>query len=194
VSLLILVLGTSGTGKSTLGQALAERTGYHYVYASGTKLAMVGPDEPLNLYDQAQTDDINQRMFDALAPAPAVTLVDTHAVYPVGDGFVLLTPPSVAPRIDGIVMLEADPETVRRRRRQRGRPSEATDRAAVVRELEAERHEVERLSRIHAIPVCTIDSADTTVDEAVTLAVTFVDSLRSGRDRRAAGVRQPGRS
>jgi adenylate kinase len=182
VSLLILVLGTSGAGKSTLGRALAERAGHHYVYASGMKLTMVGPDEPINLYGQAQTDELNQRMFDALPPGPAVTLVDTHAVYPVGDGFVRLTPPSAAPRIAGIVMIEADAATVSVRRAQRGRPTEATELAAVVRELEAERVEVDRLSRTHAIPVCTVDSATVPVDEAVSVAAAFVASLLAARD------------
>jgi adenylate kinase len=187
VGRLVLVLGTSGAGKSTLGEAMAAALGVGYVYASGAKLAMVEPGEAINLYGQEQTDALNERMFASLPDGPGDTLVDTHAVYPVGDGFVRLTPASVAPRVSAIVLVEADPDAVRERRIRRGRPTEATEPAAIERELAAERAEVDRLARTHGIPVCLIDSVATAVADSVAAVAAFLAALPRADAAQAGG-------
>lgn len=174
---LILLLGISGAGKTTTGQAAAAVAPLTYIYAATEKIALVRPGEILQRLDQARTEEVNGHLFEKLRARPGVLLVDTHATYPVGDGFVRLTPSAAAPAIGGLVLLEADPPTIRARRLARGRPHEATGLDAVAREAAAERAEVERLQRAHGLPLCRIDSAATPVEAAVRQALAFADGL-----------------
>ena len=123
---LFLLLGTSAVGKTTVGEAVAAICDVRYVYATGRKLELMAPGEKLNFFDQGRTYEINLAFFAELDPDEDV-LVDTHATYPYGEGFVRLTPPTVYDRIGGIVFVEAPAVTVASRRLVRGRPLEATD-------------------------------------------------------------------
>jgi len=174
---LILLLGISGAGKTTTGLAVARATPVTYLYAVTEKLELVRPGETLNLLDQARTYEVNGQFFAKVLTQPGALLVDTHATYPVGGAFVNLTPAGACPGIGGMVFLEADPATIRARRLARGRASEATELGMIEREAVAERAEVERLSRLGGIPTCRIDTAAVPLEEAVRLAIAFVESV-----------------
>jgi adenylate kinase len=171
---LFLLLGTSAAGKTTIGELAAKDPSITYVNATAAKLELVGPDEPLNLLDQRRTYEVNTRFFDSLPRTNDAVLVDSHATYPLGKGFVRLTPPHVCARVSGIVHLDADAETIRRRRVERGRGLEATDVGSITRELIAERDEIRRIVDRHNVPLCTLDSQLIPVGEAVSAVVNFV--------------------
>ncbi len=176
--MLVLLLGISGAGKTTIGEAVAASSPITYVYATAEKLRLVRAGEELNLLDQRRTYEVNEDFFDKLRPRREALLVDTHATYPFGDGFVKLTPPSVCPRVSGIVFVEADAATIQRRRIVRGRTHEPTELRSILREAAAERAEVERLRRAFDIPVCELDSTRVSVEEAASITAAFVDRLR----------------
>ena len=176
-SKLVLLLGTSAAGKSTLGELVGKEPSVTYVNATAAKLELVGPDEPLNLLDQRRTYEVNTEFFEALRATNGAVLVDSHATYPLGTGFVRLTPPQVCTRVSGIVRLDADAETIRRRRVERGRSLEATDLGSITRELVAERDEIERIVDHHDVPVCTLDSRLVRVEAAASAVVSFVSNL-----------------
>jgi adenylate kinase len=173
-SKLVLLLGTSAAGKTTVGELAGMAPAIEYVNSTAAKLELVGPDEPLNLFDQRRTYEVNTQFFEALKPANGVVLVDSHATYPVGIGFVQLTPPHICARVSGIVHLDADAETIQRRRVERGRSLEATDLGSITRELIAERDEIRRIVDLHDVPLCTLDSRLVPVDAAATTVVSFV--------------------
>jgi adenylate kinase len=183
-SKLVLLLGTSAAGKTTLGELAAKDPSVTYVNATAAKLELVGPDERLNLLDQQRSYEVNAEFFSALVPANGAVLVDSHATYPVGTGFVRLTPPHICARVSGIVHLDADAETIRRRRVERGRSLEATDLESITHELVAERDEVERIVDRHHVPLCTLDSRLVQVDAAASAVISFVSKL-AGRETEA---------
>ena len=174
---LVLLLGTSAAGKSTVGELAGKDPAITYVNATAGKLELVGSDEQLNLLDQRRSYEVNSDFFEALPVANGAVLVDSHATYPLGTGFVRLTPPQVCARVSGIVHLDADPATIQRRRRERGRALEATDLASVTRELVAERDEITRIAQLHCVPVCTLDSRLIPLEAAASRVVRFVDGL-----------------
>jgi adenylate kinase len=177
MSKLVLLLGTSAAGKTTIGELAGKDPAVTYVNATAAKLELVGPDEPLNLLDQWRTYEVNTQFFDALPSASGVVLVDSHATYPLGTGFVQLTPPHICARVSGIVHIDADAETIQRRRVERGRSLEATDLGSVTRELIAERDEIMRIVDRHDVPLCSLDSRRVRVEAAASTVVDFVADL-----------------
>ncbi len=175
---LVLVLGVSAAGKTCIGEAVASLSPISCVNASEEKLRMIGPGERLDLFDQQRTYEVNARFFETLTPRQDTILVDSHATFPLDAGFVRLTPPSVCDRVSGIVHIEADPATVQVRRVTRGRPFEATDLAAIERELAAEGNEVARLADRHDIPVCTLKNTRLPIETAASVVIDFVARLR----------------
>ncbi len=176
-SKLVLLLGTSAAGKTTVGELAGKNPAIEYVNSTAAKLALVGPEEQLNLFDQRRTYEVNTRFFEALPPAEGVVLVDSHATYPLGTGFVRLTPPHICTRVSGIVHLDADAQTIQRRRVERGRSLEATDIRSISRELIDERDEIRRIVDLDDVPLCTLDSRLGPVEAAVTTVVSFVAGL-----------------
>jgi adenylate kinase len=176
-STLVLLLGTSAVGKSTLGELAGKDPTVTYVNATAAKLELVGPDEPLNLLDQRRTYEVNTEFFEALPLGNGAVLVDSHATYPLGTGFVRLTPPHICSRVSGIVHLDADAETIRRRRMERVRSLEATDLGTIARELVAERDEVERIVDVHEVPLCSLDSRQVPVEAAAAEVLKFLSTL-----------------
>jgi adenylate kinase len=176
-SKLVLLLGTSAAGKTTVGELAGMAPAIEYVNSTAAKLELVGPDEALNLFDQRRTYEINTQFFEALPTSNGAVLVDSHATYPLGIGFVQLTPPHICDRVSGIVHLDADAETIQRRRVDRGRSLEATDVRSITRELIAERDEIRRIVDLHDVPLCTLDSRLVPVEAAATTVVSFVAGL-----------------
>lgn len=177
MSKLVLLLGTSAAGKTTLGELAGKDPSVAYVNGTAAKLELVGPDEPLNLFDQRRTYEVNTQFFESLLPESGVVLVDSHATYPVDVGFVQLTPPHICARVSGIVHVDADAETIQRRRVQRGRSLEATDLRSITRELIAERDEIRRIVDLHDVPLCTLDSRLVPLEVAATTVISFVAGL-----------------
>lgn len=177
MSRLVLLVGVSASGKSTVGCAAERASTIEYVYASTVKLTFLRDGETLQRLDQRRTFEVNERFFDTLRPTGADVLVDTHATYPWGDGFVRLTPGGAGVRLDGIVHLEAPLETIRARRIARARAHEPVDARSIAREAAAEREEVERLRRAHGMPVLTLDTARVPVERAAAAVVSFVAGL-----------------
>jgi len=181
MSRLVLLDGVSGAGKSTVGCAVERASTIEYVYASTVKLTFLREGETLQRLDQRRSFEVNERFFDTMPATTSDVLVDTHATYPRGDGFVRLTPGGAGARLDGIVHLEAPLETIRARRIARGRTHEPVDAGSIAREAAAEREEVERLRRAHGMPVLTLDTALVPVERAAGAVVRFVAGLSAAR-------------
>jgi adenylate kinase len=182
---LVLLVGVSGAGKTTVGEAVARASTIAYRYASTEKFDLLHPGEVLNFLDQQRSYEINAQVLTKIGSGREAVLVDTHATYPVGDGFIKLTPPEVCHDIAGVVLVEAGAETIRARRIMRGRTHEPTSLPFIEREIRAEREEVEELSRAHDLPVHAFDSTRVSVARAVPAVVEFVERLAEPPRRRA---------
>jgi adenylate kinase len=182
---LVLLVGISGAGKTTVGEAVARASTIAYRYASTEKFDLLRPGEVLNFLDQQRSYEVNEEVLTKIGSRHGAVLVDTHATYPVGDAFIRLTPPSVCPDLAGIVLVEAGAETIRARRIMRGRAHEPTSLPFIQREILAEREEVGRLSRVYDLPVHGFDSTRVSVARAVPAVIEFVGRLAEPPRRRA---------
>ena len=172
---LTLLVGISGSGKTTIGKALEKYANVRYVWATEAKLALLRPGEELNFLDQKRSYEVNAKFLRGL-PSDEDIIVDTHATYPFGDGFVRLTPPQECTLISGIVLLEATNRIIRTRRLKRGRLHEATGVRSIEQEARAEREEVARLSRTYRIPVCALDTTHLPLEKGVSIVRGFVQN------------------
>lgn len=156
--------GVPGVGKTTTGKNFCKSVD-DYVYVSSGEYKRPKSEElfgkKLSLLNQKESYKINQWFFeDFLAKnknSENYFLIDTHYTYPYPQKkqkFVKLCPPNIAQKLDLLILLEATPEEIIRRRIARGRDRDYVEPLQLV-EIEclAELTEAKRLSEKYKIPL-----------------------------------------
>ncbi len=178
----VLISGVSGVGKTTLAKkvmALGEISGrqLHYHDANEHKKIIrenyFATKKKLHQLDQHETMVLNRAMFTSLfrTEKPGIHLIDTYLTYPSGENFVRLTPPDIAGRLDGCILLFHDYEVIALRR---GTIYEMTTKqwTQLRREVLAEDAESSSIELVYGMPTTQLQAGDD--KDHIKSAVSFI--------------------
>lgn len=171
---LTVVFGVSGVGKTTACAKLVERhRAFRHITASQlVDRVSLSPDRSVEQATATQ-DEIVERLRYLMENEPRRIILDGHCViqlttglFPIPNEFIMALAPAK------IILIEAEPESVYNRRKQRDLTTKATTLDAIARELALTRKTCLAYHRDLSIPMTVLSSSATDLADELFVCLT----------------------